>query len=519
MNEQREGPDTILVLDFGGQYAHLITRRIREQKVYSEVVPCDLRIEEISSNWPHTNVKGLILSGGPSSVYRDDAPNFDPRILETSLPILGICYGHQLIAKEANGHVKPGEKNEYGITYVTIDNPIAILQGQGKTEKVWMSHGDAVFSLPKEYEVLAHSESTPVAAFRHRSLPIFGLQWHPEVVHTEKGTLTLRSFIFDMCRCKPNWLVGDYVEKAVREVKGIVGQDRAIVALSGGVDSSVAAAIASQAIGKNLNAVLIDHGFLRTDEPEAVKSIFGKFEMNLLVLDEKDRFLNRLRNVTDPEEKRKIIGEEFIRSFERVAKEIKADYLIQGTIYPDRIESGFKKHSDKIKTHHNVAGLPDVTSFRAIVEPIRDLYKDEVRMIAQRLGLPSEIWARQPFPGPGLAVRVIGEVTEEKLSILKRADRIVTEEIEKAGLKRSLWQYFAVMTDTKSTGVKGDARVYGYTMAIRAVESIDGMTASFPYLSHELMERISSRLTNEIPEVVRVVYDITNKPPATIEWE
>lgn len=519
MSDRQQRPDTILVLDFGGQYAHLIARRIREQKVYSEVVPCDLTIEEIESRKPQMNIRGLILSGGPSSVYSPAAPSCDTRILEVNLPILGICYGHQLIAQKSLGHVKPGEKNEYGIAYVTVDNPVGVLKGLSKTEKVWMSHGDTVSDLPEEYEILAHSDSCPVASFRHRSRPIYGVQWHPEVVHTDKGMLSLKNFIFEVCKCAPNWIVEDYVQKAIKEVKDTVGQAKAIVALSGGVDSSVAAAIASKAIGKNLNAILVDHGFMREGEPEAVKSIFSKFEMNLIVLDEKERFLKKLKKITDPEEKRKIIGEEFIRSFERAAEELKADYLIQGTIYPDRIESGFRKHSDKIKTHHNVGGLPDVIGFKEIVEPIRDLYKDEVRLIAKQLGLPKEIWARQPFPGPGLAVRIIGEVTPEKLETLKKADRIVTEEIQKAGLADKLWQYFAVLTDTKSTGVKGDARAYGYTVAIRAVESTDGMTASVAKLPHQLLENISSRLTNEIPQVVRVVYDITHKPPSTIEWE
>jgi len=519
MNPQTRRPDTVLILDFGGQYTHLIARRIREQKVYSEVVPCDLTVEEIESKKSQMNIRGLILSGGPSSVYMPSAPKCDVRVLDVRLPILGICYGHQLIAQAVKGEVKPGEKNEYGVAYITIDNPIGVLKGLDKTEKVWMSHGDTVYSLPKEYEILAHSESCPVAAFKHESNPVYGIQWHPEVVHTQKGTLTLQSFIFEVCGCTPNWLVEDYVEKAIGEVKDAVGQAKAIVALSGGVDSSVAAAIASRAIGKNLNAVLVDHGFLRKGEPEAIKSVFSRFEMNLIVLDEKARFLRRLNGILDPEEKRKIIGEEFIRSFERVAKTLDADYLIQGTIYPDRIESGFKKHSDKIKTHHNVAGLPDTTDFKAIVEPIRDLYKDEVRLIAQKLGLPKEIWGRQPFPGPGLAVRIIGEVSLEKLEVLKNADHIVTEELQKADLADRLWQYFAILTDTKSTGVRGDARAYGYTAAIRAVESADGMTASFANLPPQVLETISSRLTNEIPQIVRVVYDITHKPPATIEWE
>ncbi|MEM3004047.1 MAG: glutamine-hydrolyzing GMP synthase, partial [Candidatus Bathyarchaeia archaeon] len=417
------------------------------------------------------------------------------------------------------GNVKAAKKKEYGISYVTVDKPVGVLKELGKREKVWMSHGDTVFSVPSEFEILAHSENCPVAAFRHKEKPIYGLQWHPEVVHTEKGIQVLRNFIFEVCKCAPNWIIEDYVQKAIREVKNVVGQARAIVALSGGVDSSVAAAIASRAIGRNLSAVLVDHGLMRDGEPEAVKSIFSNFEMNLIVLDEKERFLKKLRRVKDPEEKRKIIGREFIRTFERSSKSLKADYLIQGTIYPDRIESGFRKHSDKIKTHHNVGGLPHTVKFKAIVEPIRDLYKDEVRMIAQQVGLPKEVWLRQPFPGPGLAVRIAGEVTSEKLEVLRRADRIVDEEVRRAGLSEKLWQYFPVLTDTKSTGVKGDARAYGYTIAIRAVESLDGMTASFAKLPYDVLEKISSRITNEIPEIVRVVYDVTHKPPATIEWE
>ncbi|MBS7623760.1 glutamine-hydrolyzing GMP synthase [Candidatus Bathyarchaeota archaeon] len=519
MSDRTQRPDTILVLDFGSQYTHLIARRVREQKVYSEVVAHDTTVEEIKSKATDMNVKGLVFSGGPSSVYSPDAPSCDMRILEMALPILGICYGHQLIAKRALGKVRPGKKNEYGITYVSVDRPVGILKGMSKTERVWMSHRDIVTELPEEYETLAHSDNCPVAAFQCKLRPIYGIQWHPEVAHTEKGTLTLRNFIFEVCKCTPNWMVEDCIEKAIREVKNTVGQARAIVALSGGVDSGVAAAIASKAIGRNLSAVLVDHGLMRDGEPEVVKSIFSKLEMNLIVLNEKERFLKKLRKIKDPEEKRRIIGREFMRSFERASKALKADYLIQGTIYPDRIESGFRKHSDKIKTHHNVGGLPHTLKFKTIVEPIRDLYKDEVRLIAQQIGLPKEVWLRQPFPGPGLAVRIAGEVTPEKLEILKRADRIVDEEVRKSGLSGKLWQYFPVLTDTRSTGVKGDARAYGYVAAIRAVESLDGMTASFARLPYELLETISSRMTNEIPEIARVVYDVTHKPPATIEWE
>jgi GMP synthase (glutamine-hydrolysing) len=519
MNNHSVKPDTILVLDFGGQYAHLIARRIREMKVFSEVLPCDLTIHELNSKKSQMKICGIILSGGPSSVYDIEAPSFNIDVMKVGMPLLGICYGHQLIAKNVKGRVIPAKKNEYGITIITVDEPVGVLKDLDKTEKVWMSHGDTVLELPEGFHLLAHSDRSPIAAFGHKKLKIYGIQWHPEVVHTEKGNQTLRNFVFDICECKPNWIVDDYLDSAIKEVKRAVGQGNAIVALSGGVDSSVAAAIASKAIGKKLTAVLIDHGFLRQGEVEEVKNIFAKLESNLIVLDRKENFLKRLVGIVDPEEKRKIIGEEFIRSFESISKNLKADYLIQGTIYPDRIESGFKKHSDKIKTHHNVGGLPDTTSFKAIVEPIRDLYKDEVRVMAKRLNLPKKIWGRQPFPGPGLAVRIIGEIDSKKPEILKKADKIVTGEIEKVNLEDELWQYFAVLTDSKSTGVKGDARAYGYTIAIRAVQSIDGMTANFAKLNHDLLETISSRLTNEIPEVVRVVYDITNKPPATIEWE
>ncbi|WP_455368582.1 glutamine-hydrolyzing GMP synthase [[Eubacterium] cellulosolvens] len=519
MTDGSTKPDTILVLDFGGQYTHLISRRIREMKVFSEVLPCDLTTDELEEKKLQMKICGVILSGGPSSVYDKDAPSLNIDIMKVGMPLLGICYGHQLIAKKVEGRVIPAKKNEYGTTFVTIDNPVGVLKDLDKTEKVWMSHGDAVLELPEGYQSLSHSDSSPIAAFGNEKLKIYGIQWHPEVVHTEKGNLMLRNFVFNICECKQNWIVDDYLDNAINEVNREVGEGNAIVALSGGVDSSVAAAIASQAIGKQLSTVLIDHGFLRHGEVEEVKKIFAKLESNLIVLDRKDNFLKRLVGIVDPEEKRKIIGEEFIRSFESISKDLNADYLIQGTIYPDRIESGFKKHSDKIKTHHNVGGLPDTTSFKAIVEPIKDLYKDEVRVMAKRLNLPKKIWGRQPFPGPGLAVRIIGEIDSKKSEILKKADRIVTEEIEKANLEDELWQYFAILTDSKSTGVKGDARAYGYTVAIRAVQSIDGMTANFAKLNHDLLETISSRLTNEIPEVVRVVYDITNKPPATIEWE
>jgi len=511
--------DTILVLDFGGQYCHLIGRRVREHNVYSEIVPHDVTSKEIKLFRKRYNVKGMILSGGPASVYERNAPKFDQEILDLGLPVLGLCYGHQLLAQMVGGVVKPGERREYGKTHVVVDKAIGVLDGLSKKERVWMSHGDTVYALPNGYEVLAHSDNCPVAAFRHRDKAIYGLQWHPEVMHTENGTRMLRNFIFEICRCEPNWRMEDVIEAAVEEIKQTVSKERAIVALSGGIDSSTATALAAKALGKNLTAVFVNHGFMREGEPEFVQHTFGKLGIDFVSVDAEEQFLQRLRGVTEPEEKRRIIGREFVKVFETVAKRVGAAYLIQGTIYPDRIESGFRKFSDKIKTHHNVAGLPTKMEFKMVVEPLRDLYKDEVRKVAEKLGLPKEIVWRQPFPGPGLAVRITGDVTKEKVELLRKADNIVTEEIEKAGLKDGLWQYFAVLTDTKSTGVKGDARAYGYTVAVRVVESREAMTASFARVPYDVLERISTRITNEVPQVVRVVYDITHKPPATIEWE
>ena len=511
--------DTILVLDFGGQYCHLIGRRIREQGVYSEIVPHDITPDDIARLSQKLHIKGLILSGGPSSVYETNAPQIDSRILELSLPIMGLCYGHQLIARIARGKVKPAACKEYGIAKVTIDKTVGVLEGLGEKERVWMSHGDTVYSLPPEFEVLAHTKSCPVAAFRHKEKPIYGLQWHPEVIHTENGIRMLRNFIFEVCQCQANWQMEDLVEKMIKELKAEVGEGKAVIGLSGGIDSSVATAIAAEALNDRLTAVFVDHGFMREGEPESIKKAFEKYKINFIIADAQKRFMDRLRGVVDPEKKRKIIGEEFIRVFEEEAEQTKAEYFIQGTIYPDRIESGFRKHSDKIKTHHNVAGLPSKIKFKKILEPLRDLYKDEVRKVAKMLDLPVEIVNRQPFPGPGLAVRIIGELSEKKVNIAKKADKIVTEELEQHGLNECLWQYFAVLTDTKATGVKGDARAYGFVVAVRAAESREAMTAKFAKIPYDILETISTRITNEIPEVTRVVYDITHKPPATIEWE
>jgi GMP synthase (glutamine-hydrolysing) len=512
-------PDTILVLDFGGQYCHLIARRIREFNVYSEILPSDVTFEELKETEARLNVKGLVLSGGPSSVYDEGAPTIELGILGLDVPLLGLCYGHQLLARLLGGKVKRGARQEYGVTHVAIVKLAGVLKGLDSTEKVWMSHGDVVEGLAEEFEVLAYTDNSPVAAFRHKEKPIYGLQWHPEVVHTEHGERMLRNFVFEVCGCQPNWKPASVVDEQIDEIRRTVGDGKAIIALSGGIDSGTAALIAAKALGRRLTAVFVDHGFMREDEPEFVRETFEELDVKVTVVEASERFFRGLKGVVDPEEKRRVIGNEFVRVFEEAARQIGAEYLIQGTIYPDRIESGFRKHSDKIKSHHNVAGLPIDIEFKAVIEPLKDLYKDEVRKLAKTLGLPGNIVKRQPFPGPGLAVRVVGEVTPEKVDIARRADRIVSEEVEKAGFERGLWQYFAVLTDTKSTGVKGDSRAYGYVVAVRMVESREAMTASFAKASYDLLERISTRITNEIPAVSRVVYDVTHKPPATIEWE
>lgn len=512
-------PDGMVILDFGGQYCHLIARRIREMNVYSEVLSCNVSPSEVEALNSVMNVKGVILSGGPASVWREGSPRLDRRILNIGLPILGLCYGHQLIAHMCGGEVRQGEKREYGTTEVAIDNPVGVLEGLKPVEQVWMSHGDVVFSLPEGFEPLAHSYISPVAAFRHKTKPIYGLQWHPEVHHTKRGREMLRNFVFHICSCQPNWRPFNVVDSAVAEIREAVGDSKAVIAISGGVDSTVAAALAGRALGDRLIGVHVDHGFMRMDESKDVEKTFQGLGLEPVVVHAQDRFIQRLGGVVDPEEKRRIIGEEFIRVFEAEARRAGAEYLIQGTIYPDRIESGFRRHSDKIKTHHNVGGLPLNIEFKGIIEPLRDLYKDEVRALGARLGLPEKIVMRQPYPGPGLAVRIIGEVTMDKIGILQRADAIVCDEVEASTLRDTAWQYFAVLLDTKSTGVKGDERAYGVTIAVRIVESMDGMTASFSKASWDVLERISTRITNEVPEVTRVVYDITHKPPATIEWE
>jgi GMP synthase (glutamine-hydrolysing) len=511
--------DTLLVFDFGGQYCHLIARRIRELNVYSEIVPSDIVLEELRETNNRLKVKGFVFSGGPSSVYKQDSPKIDPQILDLGVPILGLCYGHQLIPHLLEGRVERGTRREYGIAYINIDKPVGVLKGLSRVEKVWMSHGDIVQSLPEGFEALASSQNCPIAAYRHEKKAIYGLQWHPEVTHTEHGTKMLKNFVFKICKCEPNWKPASLIVEKINEMKKTIGDEKAIIALSGGIDSSTATIIATKALGSNLTAIFVDHGFMRQGEPGFVEKTFEKLGVNVTVARTSERFFAKLDGVVDPEEKRRIIGNEFIRVFEEAAKETGAQYLIQGTIYPDRIESGFRKHSEKIKTHHNVAGLPIDMKFKAVLEPLRNLYKDEVRELAKHLGLPEKIVKRQPFPGPGLAVRVIGAVTNEKVELVRKADQIVQKMIEESGFKNGLWQYFAVLTNSKSTGIKGDSRAYGYVLAVRIVESREAMTASFAKIPHNLLETISTRITNELPSITRVVYDITHKPPATIEWE
>ncbi len=436
-----------------------------------------------------------------------------------NLPVLGICYGHQLLAHMVGGEVDTAEKGEYGIIRPEILNSEGILKGIEGKIKGWTSHSDVIRELPSGFKTTAKTENCPIAAFENRKEKIFGIQWHPEVTHSEYGDEIFRNFLFEICDCDPNWEMKKFAEKAIEDIKEKVGDSKAIIGVSGGIDSTTAAVLASKALGEKLTAVFVDQGLLRQGEPEQVKKTLQNYDLNLVALNERDRFLDKLEGVVDPEEKREVVGNEFIRVFEEVARKEGAEYLIQGTIYPDWIESGSETHADTIKSHHNVGGLPSRIDFKDIIEPLRDLYKDEVREIARSKGLPEEIVERQPFPGPGLAVRITGEITRDKIRILKRSDKIMRDEIEKAGLDKDLWQYFAVLLSTKSTGVKGDARDYGHVVALRAVESREAMTANFAELPYEVLENISNRIPNEISEVTRVVYDITHKPPATIEWE
>lgn len=511
-----EKTQTVLVIDFGAQYSRLIARRVRELKVYSEIVPFDAAIEKIAERRP----KGIILSGGPASVNIDDAPQCDPAILELGVPVLGICYGMQWMACSLGGEIAATGLSEFGRTGMAAETDSALFKTLPREQTVWMSHRDSVGRLPEGFRAVAATENAPIAAIESTERALYGVQFHPEVVHTPAGTDLLKNFLYEICGTLPTWTSVSMIEDAVSAIREQVGKEKIICGLSGGVDSAVAALLVHKAIGDQLTCVFVDHGLMRKNEGEQVEATFRKhFQINLIHVNAKDRFLAKLDGVIDPERKRKIIGEEFIRVFEEVASEMEdVDFLVQGTLYPDVIESG-TRDAAKIKTHHNVGGIPLDMQFE-LVEPLRLLFKDEVRAIGEELGLPEEIVWRQPFPGPGLAVRIIGEVTSERLELLCEADEIVTEEIKRAGLYRSIWQSFAILpADLKSVGVQGDARTYGSTIAIRAVTSDDAMTADWARLPDDVLTRLSNRIMNEVPGVSRVVYDISSKPPSTIEWE
>jgi GMP synthase (glutamine-hydrolysing) len=510
-----QDPRPVLVIDLGAQYAQLIARRVRECHVYSEIVSHDLPVAELVAKRP----AGLILSGGPASVYEPGAPSLDPEVLALGLPVLGICYGQQFMTQALAGEVRATGLREYGRTELVVDEPGVLLADLPPTDTVWMSHGDTVVRAPDGFRVTAHTASTPVAAMEDRERGLFGVQFHPEVAHTPRGLDVMKRFLYDGCGLLPDWTPANVIERSVARIRDQVGEGKVICALSGGVDSSVAALLVHRAVGDRLTCVFVDTGLLRDGEPEQVEDTFARhFRVPLVHAKAADRFLAKLTGVTDPEDKRKAIGEEFIRVFEEAAEPIGARFLVQGTLYPDVIESG-SRTAARIKSHHNVGGLPEDMEFE-LVEPLRDLFKDEVREVGEELGLPQEIVGRQPFPGPGLAVRIVGEVTPERLSVVRAADAIVNEEIRRAGRHHELWQCFAVLLgDVRSVGVMGDGRTYEHPVVIRAVTSEDAMTADWARLPHEVLDRISSRIIAEVPGVNRVAYDVSSKPPATIEWE
>ena len=509
---------TVIVLDFGGQYNQLIARRVRECGVYCEVRPYTLPLEEIRRLAPI----GLIFTGGPNSVYDDSAPHVDPALFELGIPILGICYGCQLMAHTLGGRVTAAQDDsarEYGKTETWFDTSCRLFKDIPARSVTWMSHGDYMEKVPQGFALVAHSDACPNVAIADESRGFYGVQYHPEVNHTEYGRQMLRNFLYEVCGAQGDWSMGDYKATAIRDIREKVGDGRVLLALSGGVDSSVAAALLAEAVGSQLTCVFVDHGLMRLNEGDEVEQAFSKWDLNFVRVDAEARFLGKLAGVTEPERKRKIIGEEFIRVFEEEAKKIgQVDFLAQGTIYPDVIESGLG-NAAVIKSHHNVGGLPDYVDFREIIEPLRMLFKDEVRQLGRELGLPEYLVSRQPFPGPGLAIRVIGEVTKDKLDTLRLADFIFRDEIAKAKLEGTMNQYFAVLTNMRSVGVQGDGRTYDYTLALRSVTTTDFMTADWTRIPYEVLDRVSVRIVNEVPNINRIVYDITSKPPATIEWE
>ena len=516
--ENSHQSEMVLILDYGSQFSMLITRRIRELNIYSELVPWDVDPVELS----YDNIKAIILSGGPASVYDESAPDLPEWVLETDTPILGICYGMQILAQKLGGTVSSADNREYGHALIdTNSGDQKLFKNLPNSLSVWMSHGDQITELPPDFKVIAKSQNAPIAAISD-SKDRYGIQFHPEVAHTPQGTDILRNFLFDIAECSGNWTASSFVEDTITEIRNTVGNQKVICALSGGVDSAVAATLVHKAIGDQLTCIFVDNALLRHGEPERVVSTFREhMEINLLHTDAKNQFLENLQEVSDPEQKRKIIGETFIRVFEQESSKLgNIDFIVQGTTYPDVVESASSGSGStvKIKTHHNVGGLPEDMHFQ-LIEPLRNLFKDEVRKVGVELGLPEEMGFRQPFPGPGLAIRIIGEVTEEKLDILRKADWIVMDEIKNADIYYDLWQSFAVLTDTKTVGVQGDHRTYGFCIALRCVTAEDAMTADWAKLPYDLLGTISSRIVNEVPEVNRIVYDITSKPPGTIEWE
>lgn len=514
----------IAILDFGSQYSELIARRIRETQVYSEVISYRTSVEKLRS----LNPKGIILSGGPNSVYEVDAPVCDPEIWNLGIPVLGVCYGMQLMVQQLGGKVEQSKLPEYGKAALWIDDPTDLLTNVEDETIMWMSHGDSVTQLPQGFKTLAHTDNTPCAAIADHERQLFGVQFHPEVVHSLGGLALIRNFVYHICECEPTWTTDAFVEESIREIRAQVGDKRVLLALSGGVDSSTLAFLLYKAIGEQLTCMFIDQGFMRKLEPERLVKLFAEeFHIPVEYVRARDRFIEKIKGVTDPEEKRKRIGHEFIQVFEEESRRLGPfDYLAQGTLYPDVIESADtnvdpktgERVAVKIKSHHNVGGLPKDLRFK-LVEPLRKLFKDEVRKVGRAIGLPDEIVQRQPFPGPGLAIRIIGEVTPERLNILRDADLIVRQEINRAGVYHDYWQAFAVLLPVRSVGVMGDKRTYAYPIVLRLVSSEDGMTADWSRAPYELLEKISNRIVNEVEGVNRVVYDITSKPPGTIEWE
>ena len=507
--------ELVIVLDFGGQYNQLIARRVRECNVYCEVKSYKTSIEEIKA----LNPKGIIFTGGPNSVYLEDSPTIDKEIFELGIPVLGLCYGCQLIAHLMGGNVKSAETSEYGKTETYFDSTSLLFKNLPEKAITWMSHTDYISEVGKGFKIVAHTDNCPVAAMENTERKLYGMQYHPEVMHTENGTDMLRNFLYEVCKCSGDWSMSNYAQTAIQQVREKVGNGKVLLALSGGVDSSVLAALLSKAVGNQLTCIFVDHGLMRKNEGDEVEAAFADWDVNFIRVNAGKRFLGKLAGVSDPETKRKIIGEEFIRVFEDEAKKIgKVDFLAQGTIYPDVIESG-AGDAAVIKSHHNVGGLPDYVDFKDIIEPLRLLFKDEVRQLGIELGLADYLVWRQPFPGPGLAIRIIGDITEEKVSILQDADAIFREEIALAGMDRDINQYFAVLTSMRSVGVMGDFRTYDYTLALRGVTTSDFMTADFARVPYDVLAKISSRIVNEVKSINRIVYDITSKPPATIEWE